>query len=150
MIHKKASGQYRISALVALLGTAILLVSGLARAAIEDDIRARLQAPGQVCVMGEDCAAGMAVAGGDSGEPKDPEEVYQTYCFACHGTGANESPVLGVASDWEDRVAKGVDELYANAINGFNNGLMPARGLCMDCSDEDIEATVDYMLDALD
>jgi cytochrome c5 len=126
-----------------------LLVSGFSMAAREDDIRERLQPAGTVCVMGNSCAAGMAVAGsGDSG-PKDPQQVYQTYCFACHGTGANNSPVLGNAEQWNPRIEKGLDALYESAVNGFNNNAMPAKGLCMDCSAEDIHATVDYMLDQL-
>jgi cytochrome c5 len=74
----------------------------------------------------------------------DPETVYNTYCMACHTTGAAGAPVIGEVSDWEPRIAKGLDVLYSNAINGI--GTMPAKGLCMDCSDEDIESTVDYIL----
>jgi len=33
-----------------------------------------------------------------------------------------------------------------STINGLN-GMMPARGLCTDCSDEQLKAIVDYMLD---
>ena len=133
---------------VLALSLAATLFSGLSFAALEDDIRERLQPAGEVCLMGESCADGVAMAGGDSG-PKDPEQVYQTYCFACHGTGANNAPVLGNAEQWSARIDKGVDALYESAINGFNNGAMPAKGLCMDCSEDDLHATVDYILDAL-
>lgn len=146
VIQNRESKQRALTTFLALLGASLLLVSGLARADLEDDIRARLAPAGEICVMGDECAAGLAVAAGN-GEPKDPEEVYNTYCMACHDTGANNSPVLGDAAMWEDRIAKGVDVLYENAINGFNNDLMPPRGLCVDCSDDDLKATVDYMLD---
>ena len=36
--------------------------------------------------------------------------------------------------------------LTNNAYNGYN--AMPAKGLCMDCSREEIERSVQYMLDA--
>ena len=132
-------------ALVTLAG--VLTASG-AFAALEDDIRARLQSPADVCVMGDACAAGMVMAGAGSGEPKPPEEVYQTFCFACHGTGANNAPVYANAEAWAPRIAKGVDALYESALNGFNNGAMPAKGLCMACSADDIKATVDYLVQA--
>ncbi|MGB2105947.1 MAG: c-type cytochrome, partial [Porticoccaceae bacterium] len=44
-----------------------------------------------------------------------------------------------------DRLTKGIETVYANAINGI--GAMPAKGLCMDCSDDEIIATIDYMLE---
>lgn len=131
-----------------ILFVPFMLVSNIASAKLEDDIRARISPAGEPCVMGEECAAGIASAGTGSDGPKDPEMVYQTYCFACHGTGANESPVLGNVEAWAPRIAKGVDALYESALNGFNNNLMPARGLCMDCSDDDIRATVDYLVEA--
>ena len=39
------------------------------------------------------------------------------------------------------------DRLTANAYNGYN--AMPAKGMCMDCSELEIERSVQYMLDAL-
>jgi cytochrome c5 len=94
---------------VMALAMVTLLVSGFSMAAREDDIRERLQPAGTVCVMGDSCAAGIAVAGGGDSGPKDPQQVYQTYCFACHGTGANNSPVLGNAEHWNPRIEKGID-----------------------------------------
>jgi cytochrome c5 len=55
---------------------------------------------------------------------------------------------MGDAVAWQPRIDKGLDVLYQNSINGFNNNAMPAKGLCMSCSDEDIQATVDYILSA--
>lgn len=125
-----------------------LLAGGVASAAVEDEIRARIQPAGEVCEFGDECAAGLTMATAGSGEPKSPEEVYQTYCFACHGSGANNSPVLGNVEAWAPRIAKGIDTLYESAINGLNNGAMPPKGLCMDCSDDDIRATVDHIVQA--
>lgn len=131
-----------------LLGLATVLGASLAVAAVEDEIRARIQPAGEVCVMGTECAAGLAVAAGN-GEPKDPETVYNGSCAACHGTGVNNAPVFGNAEAWAPRIAKGTEELMNSLVNGFNNGAMPAKGLCMDCSTEDLQATLDYMLQAV-
>jgi cytochrome c5 len=38
--------------------------------------------------------------------------------------------------------------LHKHAIEGFNDiGMMPAKGLCMSCSDDEVMAAVDYMLE---
>ena len=125
----------------------LTLSAGYVSAAVEDEIRARIQPHGQVCVMGEACAAGISVgAAAGGGAAKDPATVYQTFCFACHGTGVNNAPLMGNAEQWAPRVAKGIDVLYESAINGFNNNAMPAKGLCMDCTNEEIQATVDHIL----
>lgn len=76
----------------------------------------------------------------------DPAQVYQNTCFACHGTGAAHAPEVGDVIEWEIRLEKGLDTLVQNTINGLN-GIMPARGLCVDCSDEDLKAIVEYMLE---
>jgi len=137
------SGKWLIAVLV--------LFSGALFAASDDDIAERIAPPGSVCLIGDSCASGVTVAssGGGSG-PSDPQEIYNTYCVACHGSGANNSPILGDAAAWEPRIEKGIETLYENAINGFNNNAMPAKGLCMACSDDAVMATVDFMVDAVE
>lgn len=131
-----------------LLGLAAVLTTTFAVAAVQDEIRARIQPAGEVCVMGTECAAGLAMAAGN-GEPKEPEAVYNSFCAACHGTGANNAPIMGNAEQWAPRLAKGTDVLMDSLVNGFNNGAMPAKGLCMDCSNDDLQATLDYMLESV-
>ncbi len=91
----------------------------------------------------------------DSGQPTqlaqlsdgfDAEQKYMASCFACHSTGAAGAPKVGdgMAAEWEPRLEKGLDVVVANAINGINT--MPAKGLCFDCTDDDLRALVDYML----
>lgn len=136
-----------LKSLLALLSLGTLLLAGTAGATVKDEIAARLQPAGQVCVFGEDCAKGLKVPGAPTG-PKTAEQVYNTYCQACHAAGVNNSPVYGNAEAWAPRIAKGMDALYESGINGFNNGAMPPRGTCVDCTDDEIRATVDYMAQA--
>ena len=74
----------------------------------------------------------------------DAAGAYQMSCNACHGTGAAGAPMLGDAGAWEARMEKGMDALMSNVINGV--GAMPARGICMTCSDGDLQDIVNYML----
>ncbi|MBS3805859.1 MAG: cytochrome c5 family protein [Oleiphilaceae bacterium] len=131
----------------ALLG--ISLTAGVTFAAVEDQIRSRIAPIGEVCVEGEDCGeGGMAAAPAPANsEPRGGEEVYAAACQACHNTGAAGAPKIGVASAWEGRADKSKDTLYDHAINGFN--AMPAKGGCGDCSDEEVENAVDYMMSQL-
>ncbi|MFT5937702.1 MAG: cytochrome c5, partial [Pseudohongiellaceae bacterium] len=76
----------------------------------------------------------------------DPAQTYQNTCFACHGTGAAHAPEVGDVIEWEIRLEKGLDTLVQNTISGLN-GVMPAKGLCVVCSDEQLKAVVEYMLE---
>lgn len=73
------------------------------------------------------------------------EGIYEQYCSACHTNGAGGAPKFGDAAAWGALVKdKGMATLHTNAIKGINS--MPAKGTCMSCKDEDIEAAVDYMV----
>ncbi len=78
------------------------------------------------------------------------EEVYKTGCAICHNKGIVGAPTLGDKDNWAPRVAKGMDTLLNNALQGFkgNNGVMPAKGGQAQLSDDDVKAAVAYMLEA--
>jgi cytochrome c5 len=107
-----------------------------------DDIAKRIAPVGSVCVAGTECAAAAGAAAAPSG-PRSGSDVYDTYCVACHGSGAMGSPKFGDKSVWDTRLAKGLNATIANAIKGIN--LMPAKGTCGDCSDTEIANAVKYM-----
>ncbi len=108
------------------------------------EIEQRLTPFGSVCREGDDC--GTAVAAAASGALSG-EEVYNQYCTVCHASGVSNAPIRGDAGQWQPRIDKGMDELMASTLNGLN--AMPAKGTCMSCSDEELAATVDYMLEQL-
>ncbi len=74
----------------------------------------------------------------------DGQLIYQNACQACHMAGAAGAPLLTTAA-WADRIDKGQSTLVANAIAGI--GAMPPRGGRSDLSDEQIEATVEWILE---
>ena len=99
------------------------------RSAIED----RIKPYSQVCLPGDECGgAAASVASG----PRSGEAVYNSACGACHGTGAAGAPMLGDAVAWSPRLAKGMAALYDSGVNGG----------CANCSDEEVNAAVDYMV----
>jgi len=76
------------------------------------------------------------------------ESIFNTACFACHGTGAAGAPKIGDKWAWENRIEKGTKSLYLNALNGFTGetGVMPAKGGVVSLSDEDVKNAVLYMV----
>ncbi len=80
----------------------------------------------------------------------DGQVIFDKLCSACHSTGAGGSPTMEKAQ-WDARIAQGFDTLVQHAIEGFqgNSGLMPARGGNPALSDEQVEASVRWMLDNL-
>lgn len=110
------------------------------------EISERIQPAGKVCLEGDDsCGSAVAAASASSG-PMAPEDIYNKNCTACHSTGAAGAPKLGDVAAWSGRIDQGMETLYTHAIKGLN--AMPAMGLCMSCSEDEIKATVDYIVDA--
>lgn len=128
-----------------IISTFLVLISSLtANASVEEAIAERIKAVGDVCIEGQECAKSLTVA---ASGPKSGEDVYNTYCKACHDTGAAGAPKFRLQGDWTERLANGLDTVYANAING--KGAMPPRGTCGNCSDDEINSAVDHMIEGL-
>lgn len=116
----------------------------------DHNVNDRLKPVHSVYVEGDEVpqvANAAPVASGGDSAGRTPEQIYNTYCMACHTTGAAGAPKIGEAADWEARTASGIEAVYSNAINGL--GAMPANGTCADCSEDEIKATVDYILESL-
>jgi cytochrome c5 len=115
----------------------------------DHNIEERLKPVHSVYVEGDEVPqvanAAPAAAGGGSSAARSGEQIYNTNCMACHTTGAAGAPKIGDAADWNARMEKGIDTVYSHAIDGFN--AMPPKGTCADCSDDEIKATVDYILE---
>ncbi|MBW3141664.1 c-type cytochrome [Ferrimonas balearica] len=74
---------------------------------------------------------------------QDGEAVYQKACKTCHEMGIAGAPKVKDAAAWEPRLGKGMDALVSSVKTGLN--AMPPGGMCMDCSDEDLKAAIEYM-----
>jgi cytochrome c5 len=96
-------------------------------------------------VMLSEMAANPMSAGAEGvAAAQTPDKLYASACQACHMTGAAGAPKMGDIPAWSDRVAKGLDTLVSNAINGI--GAMPARGGSQ-LDDDQIRVVVEYILE---
>lgn len=73
----------------------------------------------------------------------DGGEIYGQLCTGCHTSGAGGAPKM-LKSEWGARLAQGNDLLHKHAIEGIR--AMPARGGNPSLSDEQVIATVDWMI----
>ncbi len=128
----------------------VLLLAPMAALALDltdrqrADIEARIQPFSTVCVQGEACGGGVAMA---EGATRSGEDVYNAACMACHAAGIAGAPKVGEQMAWASRIAKGMDALYDSGINGVAGTGMIARGGCADCSDDEIRLAVDFMVE---
>lgn len=126
------------------LAIALLLTTfGISASSDADNeaLSKRLAPVGQVYVAGAVAASDASASG-----PRSGEKVYQTACFACHGTGALNAPKKGDAA-WKPRLEQGIDTLLKHAIEGIRS--MPPRGTCADCSDDEIAAAIKFMTEGV-
>ena len=91
----------------------------------------------------------LMLTAGCGAEPDEAEHpgkaVYQRYCYACHQAGIADAPKLGDKEAWAERLQKTRAELVRNVKIGMPPG-MPPRAGCASCSDEDLEAAVDFIV----
>ncbi len=95
-------------------------------------------------------AAAMAKAASQVayGGTTDGKVIFDNLCTACHTNGIGNAPTLD-HSHWDKRIAQGKDTLYKHAIEGFtgpDGGIMPPKGGNPSLTEEQVKATVDWMV----
>ena len=131
----------KVKALICVLVGLISATFAQAQDMSEEAIKKRIQPVGSVHVAG--AQAETAAAAG----PRSGVDIYNASCNACHGSGVLGAPKVGDAAAWGPRLDKGFDTVLQNAINGFN--AMPPRGTCASCSDDDIKAAIEHMVEGI-
>jgi cytochrome c5 len=79
--------------------------------------------------------------------------IWSQTCRNCHLTGVAGAPALADHAAWQPRIAKGLEALYASALNGIGDASgwrMPPRGGNPALTDEQIKRAVDYTLAAVE
>ena len=127
-----------------IAATALSVFAANAQEMTNEDIANRIKPVGQVHVAGAQAATTGAAAGG----ARSGEDIYNSACVACHSSGVLGAPKVHVAADWKPRLdERSLDGVWQNALNGFN--AMPPRGTCGNCSDDDIKAAIEYMIEGI-
>ena len=150
-----------ITILLILLG---MYINGLkpaeANPAAEAATLSRIQPAGAVFAGATGAAAQAAAASAAADAAKgqvaydgtlDGSVIFGNLCTGCHTAGVANAPKLEKAA-WTARIAQGVEVLHTHAIDGYTGpggGVMPARGGNPSLSDEQVKATVDWMLTQL-
>ncbi|HAQ38606.1 MAG TPA: cytochrome c5 family protein [Saprospirales bacterium] len=80
-----------------------------------------------------------------------PETIalYDKYCTVCHKEGIAGAPKIGDATLWGPRAEKGMATLVKHVTEGYTGetGIMPAKGTCMECTEDNYKNLITYMLD---
>jgi cytochrome c5 len=97
----------------------------------------------------QDAAKAAAAAQVAYGGTTDGKTIFGNLCHSCHETGAGGAPRITDKGAWSPRVAEGLDTLVKHAIEGFTgkSGVMPAKGGNPALTDEQVKATVQWMVD---
>ena len=82
------------------------------------------------------------------GPNRTGKEVYEFRCKGCHGKNTQGAPMPDDKFEWSMRLKnKGLETMLKHSMEGFNNYLMPPKGGCRDCNQEEVYAGVFYMLE---
>lgn len=71
------------------------------------------------------------------------EARYKQSCGNCHTAGVMNAPKTGDKAAWAPLLKKGEAVLLSHVKNGYK--MMPARGLCNDCTDAEFKQLIKYM-----
>ena len=82
------------------------------------------------------------------GGTMDGSVVFNNLCTGCHTSGVAGAPKLDAAGIGARAASQGVEELVKKAIAGFtgSTGTMPAKGGNPALTDEQMKATVEWMV----
>ncbi len=92
------------------------------------------------------------------------EKTYRNSCAVCHANGVAKAPKVHDTSAWQQRLnlaeaavkkqqpnakpseikAKAIELLVSHVKDGM--GVMPAKGMCNQCSDQDYQNAIEYMM----
>ena len=75
------------------------------------------------------------------------EAIWAVACFRCHMFGTNGAVLLDEKEYWDATASKGIDELFESVWEGKKGeyGVMPAKGFCNLCSEDEIRKSVFYI-----
>ncbi len=133
-------GLLSIGIVVIALLTTSLCYATLSGSLSEKQIILRLQPEAEVTVeAGSSMPTAKPTVAFEAGQQR-----YEEVCHICHGTGIGGAPKFGDKDDWAPRIAEGIDVLLKHALEGYK--AMPVKGTCMNCTDDEIKKSIEYMI----
>lgn len=124
----------------------MLFALSISAASVQDDMSREAIAE-RIKPLGKHYVAGESSAAEESSGPRSGQQVYDKYCTACHTSGVMGAPKMNNAADWQPRLDQGMETVLKHAVEGFN--AMPPKGTCSDCSEEEIQAAINYMTEEI-
>lgn len=82
-------------------------------------------------------------------DPSAGEKIFKEFCASCHGRNRTidiDAPRIGDQKLWNKLRKWGVSTLLAVTVKGV--GVMPARGGCFECSDQQLRQAIEYILES--
>ncbi len=102
----------------------------------------------QVAVSAEPLQASAAqIEYAEFAEPSDIylAEIYNRSCTSCHSVDGAGAPLTGHSEEWNRRLTlRGERGLLASTLKGSEG--MPAMGMCADCSEDDFQSLINFMM----
>lgn len=81
-------------------------------------------------------------------DPEAGKKIFTEFCATCHAKKPMidiRAPRIGDKKIWRALKKNGIPSLLNITIQGIN--AMPARGGCFECSDDELKAAIQYILD---
>lgn len=82
-----------------------------------------------------------------SGDQHAGKQIFKEFCATCHAKKPYiniRAPRIGDKKNWQALKMSGMPTLLKVTIKGA--GAMPARGGCFECSDEQLQQAIQYIL----
>lgn len=73
------------------------------------------------------------------------KDLYTKNCASCHNAGIAGAPKPHIEADWSNRNPTDVDGLIKSVVAG--KGIMPPKGGCIACSNDDLKTIINYMVE---
>ena len=76
------------------------------------------------------------------------KNVYNRSCSHCHAKGVAGARAMSDYKYWNNVAYQGMQKVFTNVKKGYNGiyGIMPPKGNCLDCNDDELKASIYFML----
>jgi cytochrome c5 len=83
-----------------------------------------------------------------AGQADEGRLIFDHFCVICHAEKPQiqlGAPRIHHSQDWKNRLNQGWEKLFEHTDLGM--GAMPPRGGCFECSDKQLKAAIQYMME---